>query len=812
MNDETRDLLTLIERPPPLGGMGYHNRSGVTQAIWRDGEPGTEIVGRRIVHARTLRLPSPTRLTTLTVRPGRGYHKCGSDDQWDWVKAFRLSVHEGGRWRTVLDVTDVPDPQSADDASTSYDLAGVVASSVVIEIARCGLDDEWTPWNLADDAFELHGVAPGPLEQRERRLTVDAVDLGGLPEGVEVRALPGEVRYRTAGYEVGFALGRAGFSYLALDEEGNRETGRDLLHHAPGIDLQGVMLHAVGHAPAVAPALRCDVDGRVTVTGNRVVYDLSIPAAGQRLRLDWRMHADHIELLAEREGEADVEAWESAVWQVALDPHASATATLGRTRKEGRTGLLDLPVLLHAPGHGSLRVCADGDTATWRSDADRPNGWLLGELRLGETATEWGTTVLTAGLHRSTLTLRPGAHGVDARESTPPTVSRALRRVALTGLAYRADTATISNNAASMHCPMSMDCWSALATTFGEVLPGLDAVELLRDSLERWLDGGPGYAAGTMRDDGELRPAEDEYLITGVGTLLGAADYIAHTRDGAWLKRYAPRLRAKLTALAARDIDGDGLIESPYRRGVSGEHDWSTNWWDVVSFGWKDAYVNALLFRTLTLFAEVLPALGAHDLAKGLDAWRARIRDAFEPTFLNPQTGWIAGWRCAEDRLHDYAFLAVNGTVVNSGVLAEETSSRITRALWDEYQRVGAPDPRLGLPNNLWKIPDDDLTEPMEGFPHGFYLNGALSHSQSRHFVDALLRTGMVDEGEALLEALCETLGDGTAFGGSQTGRDWRYWDGAQCGYEGLLTEQFGIMAVAIERHGLRREPAGEVS
>ena len=41
-------------------------------------------------------------------------------------------------------------------------------------------------------------------------------------------------------------------------------------------------------------------------------------------------------------------------------------------------------------------------------------------------------------------------------------------------------------------------------------------------------------------------------------------------------------------------------------------------------------------------------------------------------------------------------------------------------------------------------------------------------------------------------------------FGGSGSGLDWRYWDGRPCGYEGLLTDQFGILAVALERYGVR--------
>lgn len=808
MNDTSTDLLALIERPPPLGGMGFRNASGVTVAVWADGDDGDDLAGRRIVHARTLRLPGPTALRTLRVRPGRGYHKCGSEDQWDWVSALRCTVRTDAGWQRVLDVADLPTPADADEPAREFDLGGIiVAADAVIEVRRSGLDGPWTPWNLADDAFELVGdPAPAPW-QGETRLRATSIDIAGTPDGVRAALDRGSVRYETAGYGVGFSLGRAGFSFLAIDDEATGRVDRDLLAHRPGVDLQGPMLHPVGGSSLVGPALRNRVDGTVTVAGATVVYDLSIPDAGQRLRLEWRMLADRIELTARREGDADVEAWESAIWQIGFDPGAAATTTLGAVRREGRTGLLDLPLVLHAPGHGSLAVTTDAAAASWRSDADRGRGWLLGELKLGERPTDRGTTVLEAGVFEATIAWRPAAPGVAARAGAPAGVERALRRTSVTGLSYRADTGTFSNNSVSIHCPMSMDTWSALAVRVGEVAPGVDLRRMLRDSLERWLDGGPGYASGTLRDGDRLRPAEDEYLISGVGTLLGLAEFLGAVGDADWVARYRPRIRSVLDALAARDLDGDGLIESPHRRGVSGEHDWSTNWYDVVSFGWKDSYVNALLFRALRMLAAALPGLGAADLADGLDDWADRIAASFAPAFLNPATGWVAGWRSADDALHDHAFLAVNAIAVTSGVLDEALERPIVEALWREYSRVGAPDPRWGLPNNLWPIPDADLTAPMQGFPHGFYLNGALSHSQSRHFVEALYRVGMTAEADRLLTALCTTLGDGTAFGGSQTGVDWRFWDGAPCGYEGQLTEQFGIMAVAIDRFGTASPP-----
>jgi hypothetical protein len=800
------DLLQLREQRPPLGGMGFETRAGTVRAHWTDPLPGEPETRPRIIHAAALAVHEPVELHRLGVGGAQGYHKCGSADQGDWVRDVRVLGWADGTWQELLHVRDLPEPTAAQ--VHWLELGGTPVEGALIEIRRSGLDEGWTPWNLADAAFQLLGTPPqGTPPRVERRLRQARIDPGPLGAGMEVRRLPGEVRYRTQHLEVGFALGRPGFSFLGIDDEGAGRTGRDLLFRRPGFDVQGPMLHQVGSVAAIAPALRCDIDGEVEVDGASVRYRLELPAAGQALDLRWTVHPDRLELEATRDGDHPIEAWESSVWRTTIDVSRAAAATLGEVEPRGRVGHLPLPVLLHAPGHGTLHITSDAAAPAWRSDADRPRGWVSGDLLLGEVAQPTGTTVLHGGAHRALMTWAVRTPGVRSAADAPAAVERALRRTVITGLTFRPDTATFSNNGVSIHCPMSMEMWAELVARTAGRLADVPARSMLRSSLERWLDGGPGYGSGTMRDGATLRPAEDEYVITGVGTLLGLGLFLRDEDDPAWVRAYRDRIAHHLALMAARDVDDDGLVESPHRRGVSGEHHWSTNWFDVVSFGWKDAFVNAMLHPALRLLATHLPRLGAADVAAdvgagGLAAWADRLRAVYAPTFLNPRTGWVGGWRCAEGELHDHAHLAVTGAAVTGGLLEPSAARGAMERLWAEYRRLEPPDARLGLPVCLWPIPEEDLTEVMAGYPFGFYQNGALTHSQSRHFVAALHAVGMQAEGDELLVALCDSLGDGTAFGPSQSGVDWRYWDGAQCGYEGLLTEQFGVLAVAIDRFG----------
>ena len=346
-----------------------------------------------------------------------------------------------------------------------------------------------------------------------------------------------------------------------------------------------------------------------------------------------------------------------------------------------------------------------------------------------------------------------------------------------------------------------MDNWSGLAVQIGTILPGLSAIDLLRDSIERWLDGGPGYGSGGMSVDGDIHRAEDEYLMSGTAPLLGIAEFLEHSGTGEWLQRFGNQLAHQMTLIRRRDLDGDGLIESRYRRGNSGEYQWSTCFYDVISFGWKCAFSNALLYAALVKLAAVLPRLGRADAASGLDAWAARLRESYPLTFYNQRTGWLGGWRSRDGELHDHAFIAVNGAAVACGLIDDAPAKDIMKRLWAEAQRVGMPDPALGMPASLWPIPDDDFAEIMHGFPFGYYGNGGLSTAQSKHVVNALYRVGMVEEAEYVLRCICGAFADAQVFGGAKSGLDARSWDGWPCGYEGLLTDQFGILATAMEKY-----------
>lgn len=799
-----QDLLLLSDVEPPMGDLFTNAKFAAARSVWTAPLPQEAgMPDKRIIHTRVLRLHGRARLHRLGVRKGQGYHKCGSRQDLDWVTGLRVLAFREGAWVAVLVNAAVESP--AEDGILWFDLAQVETTAVSIELRASGIDDGWTPWNLAVSAFVLEGELIDPAgPRREKLLKVAPVSLKGLPKGVTASVKDGQVRYRTRDFEVGFHLTRPGFSFFGLHTEDAANEGNNLLVSKPAIFFQGPQLHEIGAAPVMIPAVRCDIEGTTQVKGATLTYDFK--TAGQHYTLSWKITTAGLVLTVVRQAARDALAWVSGAWTVGMRNSAAPTQAIGRLLQDGETGAMALPLIINFPRHGSLEFSSPSKNVFARSDCYRRNDLNLLELKVGEERTPEGLYRLKKGRHRAVITIKPKRPPALLKAAAPTVVKRALERTFFTSLTFRADTGTLSNNGASMHCPICLDTWTAVTLPMGEILPKFKAVELVRYSLERWLTGGPGYAAGKLLQDGVAHDAADEYLMTGTAALHGLGDYLLHVADRAWFEKYRGQILQWIEVTKKRDLDDDGLIESPYRTGVSGTKQWSTCWYDVISFGWKDAFANAILHGALRQLAPALRRFGLKTEGAALDAWADRLKKNYTPAFWNEKTGWFAGWRCKEDRLHDHAFLAVNGAAVSAGLVEKKVARGLLKKLLAEAARVGMPDPALGLPGNLWSIPDEDMSDIIQGYPLGYYQNGGRTHSQTRHFVMALYHAGLTKDADAMLERLCLGFAEASVFGANQSGVDWRYWDDRPCGYEGLLTDQFGLLEAIFARWGRKNK------
>ncbi|MCF7688083.1 MAG: hypothetical protein K9M98_14370 [Cephaloticoccus sp.] len=794
------DLLALSDIAPPMGDMSFGSSLSEPRALWTKplaGEPAEPV--NRIIHARTVRLPSPAHLHRFGLRRAPGFHNCGSHKDPDWVTAFLIRARVDGTWQTILQQQNLTNPEH--DHLTWFDLPDTLADGVLIELRGSGIDEGWVPWGLAERPCVLEGELAAPLPPPcQRLLHAFGVSIEALPTGVTAELKDGAVCYRTATYMAGFYLSRPGMSFLSLSGEETALFDTNTLMLGAGMFMQGPQLHVIGKMPAMGSVTRFDALGSCRIEGNRVTYDFV--AGGQHYVLQWTATPEGLTLEAERHCAEDMEVWHSSVWTIATRNSITPAQAIGRITQTGEAGLMELPVAVNLPRFGTWQFNSNSPAVVCRFDAYRQQDYNQLELKLGEKPLERGTYLLPAGNFQATIEVRPVSPPMQLRDDSPAIARRALHRTYFTALTYRPEMGTLSNNGASMPCAISMDTWTAFYFSLGNPLPNFPAHELIRLSLERWLDGGQSYADGHLVQNGAIRDAQDEYLMTGAAVLRGLADYLSQVAKPAWFHQRLSRMRTRLAAMHARDLDGDGLVESPWRTGISGTGQWGTCWYDVTSFGWKDAFANAILYPALLKLSACFARHGLEAESAELAAWAERLQHNYLATFLNPATGWLAGWRCKADKLHDHAFLMVNGCAITAGLVPPDLARDICARLLAEAKKVGLPKAHYGLPANLWCVPDHDLADIMQGFPFGYYQNGGCSHSQARHFVNALYQCGFTAEADRLLLEMCEGFAAASVFGGNKSGVDWRFWDGRPCGYEGLLTDQFGLLEVLFQRYG----------
>jgi hypothetical protein len=225
---------------------------------------------------------------------------------------------------------------------------------------------------------------------------------------------------------------------------------------------------------------------------------------------------------------------------------------------------------------------------------------------------------------------------------------------------------------------------------------------------------------------------------------------------------------------------------------------------DVVGFGHIDAYVNAWSFRGLQNAAALFARLGDTALAARCADTAAELGANYARQLVNPETGWVSGWRSRDGQLHDFGFLWINGVACAFGVMDAATTRRALGALEAKRREVFPESGYLGLPLNLVPIVPGDHMLPKLGYQlkptYENYTDGALS-PMCTYYLRALSRYGFASESRALVDSLEAGFADGMFHGPYGTGKEFMTWTGADSGYEGTFGPNSGpLYAIAVER------------
>jgi hypothetical protein len=481
------------------------------------------------------------------------------------------------------------------------------------------------------------------------------------------------------------------------------------------------------------------------------------------------------------------------LWDVSVTP----ATPMGRLKSPSE---LLFPVLLHFPDHGTLLVRAGDSNSTWKFVGRLGQREVELALEQGRRVTSDATGIQAAGQYHVELdmaltSIYPGKALVDA----DPKLA-GVKRGWLNAFGFRPDIATLSNNSVSDNAIFCLYEFADQAYYTPPLFDDFTALDMVRMSLDAYFGGVKSYG----RDN-------EVFVDTDPAIIISAWDYATGKPDAEWLRRRIGDVEKYADHIIAADRNGDGLAEST-RTGVSGIGPkgagmWSSNWWDVISFGWNDAYGIALDYRAFRCAADLERRLGRAEKAEIYRKRAERIKAVYYSTFYNPKTGVLAGWRSKDGQLHDYYFTFVNGIAVAYGLVTPQQGGAIMDRMQAKMREVGYKNFRIGLPGNLIPIARKDyagggvLGEPKkddgsDSFQN--YENGGTTADFAHFYLQALYTLGRKAEADAIFDAMLEGFRDGVFQNGVGSGVDWKRWDGTPCGYEGLLADSYYTLSVLI--------------
>ena len=478
------------------------------------------------------------------------------------------------------------------------------------------------------------------------------------------------------------------------------------------------------------------------------------------------------------------------------------STVLGVFRKDN---LLAVPVLLHVPGQGSIRLTTSVSDIglTYESVHGKP----VASLALPAATSEHKSIVYTLEV----TAIYPEVPGIgdDPRFD-------AFRRNWLNIMQLNPEYPALANNTSSDTCAFCYYEYADIAALTPPLADGLTALDVVRQTLDRLLAGGAAYG---LPGPGRLccpSPFSDALPAM----IIAAANCVREGQSDAWLAKNYDGIRKWAETLLATDTDGDGL----FKYSVSGNSGiWKdgaptfrpSNWWDTIGFGHEDAYGNALAYRALRNMEMLADKLRKTEDVVRYRAAAHKLHGAFYKHFYDPETGVLGGWRSADGQLHDYYFLWVNGAAIHYGLVPKPEADAIMDKLLAKMKQVGYDKFNMGLPGNLVSVALKDCVDKRgngrfgcgsrpdnsDGFQN--YENGGATASFAFFTLAALYDLGRKAEADQILFPMLEAYGTCGFEGHDAKGHspDWRRWDGTAMGYEGFLTDNYyALLAVPLRQ------------
>jgi hypothetical protein len=463
-----------------------------------------------------------------------------------------------------------------------------------------------------------------------------------------------------------------------------------------------------------------------------------------------------------------------------------------------------LPAVLHLPDMGTFQIVADKPDVNVDYDASRKEGENYISVDL-PAATSKQASVSYTFIAKS---IYPAFPGVEQERLA------GFRRNYLNLFQVNPKLMVLANNSCSDPCAFTLFLSSMLALKTPPLADSLTALDLIRMSVERYLNGMKAYGMfgynGSWEDKAQgednSKSQPYDYLDTYPSLVISACNYIKGSKNIRWARQYYPKIREWMERQMKRDYNNNGLVEYELS-GNSGS--WNgivrpANWWDTIGFGFEDAFSNAITYDALNQMITVSEMIGNKNDEERYRQLTEKMKGAYFKTFYNSKTGVLAGWKSRDGKLHDYYFLMVNSMAVYYNLVPADKIKDVMMALWSKMQEAGYNDFTLGIPGNLISVRREDYTHhdprwgggEKEDGSDAFqrYENGGASLNWSYFTLKAFKKAGLEVQlekiSDGILKAIDEGDFQGSCFEEGMT-KDWKTWHGECWGYEGFLCDGF---------------------
>lgn len=465
-----------------------------------------------------------------------------------------------------------------------------------------------------------------------------------------------------------------------------------------------------------------------------------------------------------------------------------------------------IPAILHLPDMGSFKITADKQDMFLRYDAGRYQG--KGHISVQIPATLPKNTSVSYTFQIESI--YPRFEGIEQARYD------GFRRNYLNIYQINPVFRVLANNSCSDPVAFTLFMSSMLALSTPPLAESLTAMDLVRMSIERYLNGMKGYGiVGYGKDNyegTEVASWNSAYnsLDSYPSLIISACNYIKGTEDKEWALRYYPKIKEWTDAQMKRDRDNNGIVEYELS-GNSGSWDGHirpANWWDTIGFGHEDAFSNTITYEALNLMVNIANMLGKTEDAEQYRKLAEKMKAAFFNNFYNPATGVLAGWKSKDGKLHDYYFVMVNSMAVYYDLVPKEKEKGILTTLWEKMNEIGYTDFSLGLPGNLISVRKEDYTHPdprwgggqLEDGSDAFqrYENGGASLNWNYFTLMAYKKAGLEEQYRKIADGILKGINDGSFQGVCKEGgmtKDWKTWDGECWGYEGFLCDGYLVIS-----------------